>query len=241
MRASRTTLLWAMGILAAIGCGSGSGANSGGGTGPGSSQNGSYQKPPTTYDKPPAAPQPGSSYEKPPSTYEPAPGSGPSGGNAVCQELCGSTQILQCIADGVGEAGIGNVPIQVDPSECIQGCTTALDNAPCGAELAAMADCLFSAIDITCELFDKLQNGDVSGLDPQQIQACEQAAQAFAACEQSTGGGTGGSNGTGGGNGTPGAGRGNGNGAGGRGVVGPPVTAGRGGSAGRSNAGAAGL
>ncbi|HEV8550897.1 MAG TPA: hypothetical protein VGQ57_17745 [Polyangiaceae bacterium] len=210
-------LLWGTGVLTAIGCGSGSGADSGSSSS-GSTQN-TYQKPPSIYDKPPSSPKPGTDYEKPPSIYEPAPGSGPSGGSAVCQKLCNSAELLQCLVqDGAGEGGIGNVPSQIDPSVCTQDCSAALDDAPCGPELAAMADCLFSTIEITCELFGKLQGGDVSGLDPQALQACEQAAEAFNSCSQSMGSEVDGGNGTGGGNGNGNGNAGRGNGTGGTGA-----------------------
>ena len=177
MRADSITLLLAVGLAAFAGCQ--------GGGGPGGSSNpqltnGPYERPPSTYQSPP------NSYETPPDDYEM-----PSGGG-VCDSICRFYELAQCVADGdgAGEGGQGNGNgggQVVSPAECRSSCAQAIGQLACQNELVALIDCLLHRANLTCDLLERAQGGDLSQMEVDQLQACESTVDAYSACEDPEG------------------------------------------------------
>jgi hypothetical protein len=172
MRADSITLLLAGGLLAFAGCGGGGGAAPGSPNQP--LDNGAYQKPPSTYQKPPSTTDKVSDYQS-------------ATGSDVCDAICGFYEVAQCLTDGDGngEGGQGNGGGQtISLAECKAGCDQAIASYPCKQELVTAIDCLLGTIDLTCELLQHAQDGDISGMDVQQLQVCQSAVDAYTSCQE---------------------------------------------------------
>jgi hypothetical protein len=150
---------------------------------------GTYQKPPSTYEPVTPTPPP-NDYQKPPNSYQ----SGGGSGSELCDSVCGLVTSLSCATDN------GPVP---DLAACRSSCTQEIGSMPCVAQFSDLFDCVFNQVELTCQLLDKLQNGDIGDMDidPMAIQACQRAADAYSACSGDKGPGDGPGNGPGNGNG----------------------------------------
>lgn len=172
MRADSITLLLAAGFAAFAGCGGGGGTVSDAPNQP--LENGTYQQPPSTYQQPPSSMDDASDYES------------PSGGD-VCGSICSFFELAQCVSggdDGDGEGGRGNGGGEVlSPSECHSSCAQAIGSYPCQGELVTVIDCLLNTADLTCDLLRRAQDGDINGMELDQLEACRSEVDTYDACQ----------------------------------------------------------
>lgn len=180
MRASSITLLFATGLCAMAAC-----SGNGGGNGPsgqaGPLQNGSYQKPESSYEDPPSTPQP-TDYEKPPSIYEsggstpppPTPGAG-----APCDELCAMAAAQNCADELQGSDSIAAMPLD----QCVRACKAAFAEAACADDLAKLATCIVDNVDeLDCRQLERLGEGNPDNIPPGARDACTDRTHDAVAC-----------------------------------------------------------
>jgi len=177
MRASSITLLLATGLWAVAACGSGGGD---GPTGqPAPLQNGSYQKPFSSYQPAPSTPAP-SDYEKPPSVYDDGHSDTPTspGGGELCRPFCDLSQQNECPADPDSEGDLIGLPYD----ECMQVCTDATVGLPCAVELDTLFACIYGYPELSCSDLNNLEEGDVDDLDDDITDPCIGAAKPLVNC-----------------------------------------------------------
>ena len=171
MRASSITLLLATGLWAVVGC-SGDGGGPGPSGQPGPLENGSYQRPSSTYDDPPSTPQP-SDYEKPPSIYEKPGGSsqGPAptpGAGAPCEELCAMAEAQNC-ADELDESEIAALPFD----QCVKECKGAFAGYTCADQLADVSTCIVHNVgELSCRQLEQIGDGNPNNIPQEARDAC---------------------------------------------------------------------
>lgn len=173
MRASAITLLIATGLWA-LACGSGGSGGYGGSPQP--LENGSYQKPPSSYDQPPATNTP-SDYQKPPSTYQAPPGSGPgttTPGGSPCDALCQLAQDGSC-SDQQGD--VSSLPL----TQCVASCNEQLGSIPCPNQFGDVMNCLLDQ-GLTCGQLESIGEGNPNDIPIDIRSACTVSIQVFGNC-----------------------------------------------------------
>ena len=170
MRASSITLLLATGLWAVAAC-----SGNGGGTGPsgqaGPLENGSYQKPSSSYEDPPSTSQP-SDYEKPPSIYQsggsspppPAPGAG-----APCNELCAMAAAQNCADEIDNPNSIAALPFD----QCVRECKSEFAGYACPDDLARVSACIVDNVDeLNCRQLEHIGSGNPDDIPQEARNAC---------------------------------------------------------------------
>lgn len=186
MRASSITLLLATGLLAVAGCGSGDGANPSGG--PSGAvpplQNGSYQTPPPSYDRPASTAAP-DDYEKPPSIYE-KPGSGagttppPGHADSTCELLCGMAVDQDCADDPGSQDEIQALPL----NECIAACEAELSGIDCEAEYRRATSCIAAETNFNCRQLGEIQRGETPDVPRSALENCATDIDPLVSCRE---------------------------------------------------------
>jgi hypothetical protein len=171
MRASSITHLLATGLWAVVAC-----SGSGGGNGPsgqaGPLQNGSYQKPSSSYEDPPSTSQP-SDYEKPPSIYEGGGSSAPPaptpGADFPCEALCAMAESQDC-AD---ELDNSDSPAALPYAPCVELCRAELVGYACPDDLANLSTCIVDNVDeLNCRQLEQIGNGNPNNIPQDARDAC---------------------------------------------------------------------
>jgi hypothetical protein len=173
MRADSIILVMTGGLVAFAGCDGGGGALEGS---PDPLENGSYQEPPSSYEKPPSTTNTVTDYQSPT-------------GTDVCDAICSFYELSRCVTEGSanpdanGEGGRGDGGGQVlARSECMASCAKAIVSYPCRQELVGVIDCLFDRADLTCELLQQAQSGQIGAMDAAKLEACQSAVSVYTAC-----------------------------------------------------------
>lgn len=175
MRASSITLLLATGLWAVAAC-------SGGGDPSGQAaplENGSYQKPFSSYEPAPSTPTP-TDYERPPSIYEPpgTPAAPGGGGEELCKNFCGVADANECSSDPDYEDDLIGQPYD----ECLASCTLSTTDTPCTSELDALFSCIFANTEVSCRDLRDLEHGNLDDLDEAAAEACNGPIQPLVNC-----------------------------------------------------------
>jgi len=182
MHASSITLLLATGLLAVVGCGSGEGPNPSGAVPP--LENGTYQTPPPSYDRPASTAAP-SDYERPPSIYE-KPGSGagssppPGQGDTTCNLLCGMAVDQDCATDPASEGEIQALPL----NECIAACEERLTGSDCEAEYRRATSCIAGETEFNCRELGEIQRGEIPNIPRSALENCATDLDPLVSCRE---------------------------------------------------------
>jgi hypothetical protein len=181
MRASWITLLLATGLSAVVAC-----RGNGGGNGPsgqaGPLENGSYQRPSSSYEDPPSTPQP-TDYEKPPSIYEGGgsgtpPASTP-GAGAPCNELCAMAAAQNCADELDNSDSIAAQPFD----ECVKECKTEFAGYSCPDDLARVSACIIDHVDeLDCRQLEQIGAGNPNNIPQDARDACTDSILALIDC-----------------------------------------------------------
>ena len=180
MRASAITLLIATGLWA-MACGSGESPSNAGRPQP--LENGTYQKPPSSYQDPPSTGQP-SDYQKPPSTYErPGGGSGtapmPGPGATLCHDLCAMAAANDCASELENKDDIAALP----PAQCIDECNGRFDGFGCAIEIAGVSTCVLHQLgELDCMQLEQIGEGKPNNIPREVRDACSDSIASLSGC-----------------------------------------------------------
>ncbi len=167
MRASAITLLIATGLWATA-CGSGESPSNAGPPPP--LENGTYQKPSSTYQDPPSTGTP-SNYQDPPSTYQRPGGSTgsvsqPGPGAQLCDYLCEMAVANNC-SEELDADEIAAMPLE----QCIHECNGKFDAFGCAIEIATVSTCLLDNLEeLSCRELEQIGEGNPNDI-PQEVRA----------------------------------------------------------------------